>query len=244
MFDRLPRGIRLTDAGALLADYARRMDVMENAAERAIAELRGFRRGRLAIGASTTVGAYLLPRALARFHKAYPNIELCMEIANTRDIQQALLDGKLEAGFTEGRVESDELETTVFQQDELVAVAPPGHDLFLRKRVTARSFCKDPIVMREAGSGTRQVVEAALAAKGITVTPVIALGSTEAIKRAVIEGLGVAIVSRLAIGQELESKRLRIVPLHDLTIRRPLHLQKLRDKTLGTAVAGFLRFVR
>ena len=227
----------------LLADYARRMSVMEDDAERAIEELRGLKRGRLAIGASTTVGAYLLPQALARFHAVNPEIELRLEIANTQVIQRALLDGTLEVGFTEGRVISDDLETTVFQEDALVAIARPGHRLLSRKRVTARELCKEPFVMREDGSGTRQVVEAALGVKGLSIKPIMALGSTEAIKRAVIEGVGVAIVSRLTIGMEIDSKHLEMIDLHDLTINRPLHRQKLRDRSLSAPVTEFLRFL-
>jgi len=244
LFDRLPRGIRLTEAGVLLADYARRMNVMEGDAERAIEELRGLKRGRLAIGASTTVGAYLLSQALVRFHQVYPGIKLHLEIANTQVIQSALMDGTLEMGFTEGRIVSNALETTVFQQDELVAIAPVGHTTLSKKRVTARELCKEPFVMRENGSGTRQVVEAALGEKGISLTPVMSLGSTEAIKRAVIEGVGVAIVSRLAISMELESRLLGIVPLSDLTIHRPLHRQKLRERSVSTPVKEFLRFLK
>ena len=243
LFDRLPRGIRLTDAGVLLADYACRMSVMEGDAERAIEELRGLKRGRLAIGASTTIGAYLLPQALVHFHQVYPGIELHLEIANTQVIQSALMDGTLEMGFTEGRIVSDALETTVFQQDELVAIAPMGHALLSKKRVTARELCKKPFIMREQGSGTRQVVEAALGAKGISLTPIMSLGSTEAIKRAVIAGVGVAIVSRLTISMELESGHLGIVPLKDMTINRPLHRQKLRERSVSTTVKEFLQFL-
>jgi len=219
------------------------MSVMEGDAERAIEELRGLKRGRLAIGASTTIGAYLLPQALVRFHQVYPGIELHLEIANTQVIQSALMDGTLEMGFTEGRIVSDALETAVFQQDELVAIAPVGHALLSKKRVTARDLCREPFIMREQGSGTRQVVEAALGAKGISVNPIMSLGSTEAIKCAVIAGVGVAIVSRLTVSMELESRLLGIVALNDLAINRPLHRQKLRERSVSTPVKEFLRFV-
>ena len=97
--------------------------------------------------------------------------------------------------------------------------------------------------MREQGSGTRQVVEAALGAKGISVTPVMSLGSTEAIKRAVIGGVGVSIVSRRTVSMELEARLLGIVGLNDLAINRPLHRQKLRERSVSTPVKEFLRFV-
>ena len=241
--DRLPRGIRLTDAGMLLADYARRMSVTERDAARAIEELRGLKKGRLAIGASTTIGAYLLPQALSRFHQRHPGIELCLKIANTQVIERALLDGDMEVGFTEGRIESDALDTTVFQQDELVAIAPAGHSLLSKNRVRTSELCKEPFIMREEGSGTRQVVEDALKRKGISVTPIMSLGSTEAIKSAVISGVGVAIISRLTVDIELKSRRIGIVALNDLKIMRSLHRQSLCGRTISVSMQEFLRFV-
>jgi len=243
LFDRLPRGVRLTDAGLVLADYARRMTLVEDDAERAIKELRGLKRGRLTVGASTTVGAYLLPDALSRFHWKHPGIELTLEIANTQVIQAALMEGRLEIGFTEGMIESNALESTVFHEDELVAIAPAGHRLLSKKGVTARELCREPLIAREKGSGTREVVEAALASKGIAVAPIMSLGSTEAIKRAVIAGTGVAIVSRLTISVELQAQLLGMVPLKDLSINRPLHQQKLRGRGISTPVKEFLRFI-
>lgn len=244
LFDRLPRGVRLTDAGRVLAEYARRMTLVENDAERAIDELRGLKRGRLTIGASTTIGAYLLPDALARFHWKHQGIELTLEIANTQVIEAALIEGRFEIGFTEGVIESDALDTTVFHEDELVAIAPAGHALLSKKGVTARDLCREPLIAREKGSGTRDVVEAALAHKKIAVAPIMSLGSTEAIKRAVIAGAGVAIVSRLTIGVELQSRLLGIIPLKDLSINRPLHQQSLRGRSVSTPVKEFLRFLR
>lgn len=243
LFDRLPRGVRLTDAGRVLAEYARRMTLVESDAERAIDELRGLKRGRLTIGASTTIGAYLLPAALARFHWKHPGIELSLEIANTQVIEAALLDGRFEIGFTEGVIESEALESTIFHEDELVAIAPAGHRLLSKKSVTAREFCREPLIAREKGSGTRDVVETELARKKIGVAPVMSLGSTEAIKRAVIAGVGVAIVSRLTIRVELQAGLLAIVPLKDLSINRQLHQQSLRGRSLSTPVKEFLHFI-
>jgi len=244
LFDRLPRGVRLTDAGRVLADYARRMTLVADDAERAIHELRGLKRGRLTIGASTTIGAYLLPDALARFHWKHPGIELTLEIANTEVIEAALMEGRFEIGFTEGVIESDVLDTTVFHEDELVAIAPAGHRLLSKRSVLTRDLCREPLIAREKGSGTRDVVEAALARKKIVVKPAMSLGSTEAIKRAVIAGAGVAIVSRLTLSVELQARLLGIIPLKDLSINRPLHQQSLRGRSVSTPVKEFMRFIR
>jgi DNA-binding transcriptional LysR family regulator len=244
LLERLPRGCRLTEAGTMLADYARRWRSVENEAERAIAEYRGLQRGRLAIGASLTIGGYLLPAAIGEFHRLFPEIDLQLEIANTQHIQQSLLDGMVELALTEGPIEDDELESAVFYQDELVAIAPARHPLLNKKRVTVREICREPFILREEGSGTRAVVERALRRKGITVKPLMSLASPEAIKNAVAAGMGLAIVSRLIVALELQTGLLGVIPLQDLTIRRPLHLQRVRGRSESPAAAKFLEVLK
>jgi len=243
LLERLPRGSRLTDGGKLLAQYVQRMAVVEEETARAIEEFRGLKRGRLAVGASTTIGAYLLPQVFGEFHRQHPDIELQLEIANTETIQNQLMEGSIEVGLTEGLMEAEHLDSEVFHEDELVAIAPRGHPLLKQKRITARELCREPFILREAGSGTRAVVERALGKRGLTVKPVLSLASPEAIKRAVIAGVGVAIVSRLAISCELQIGSLAVIPVKDLVIRRPLHLQKLRSKNPSPAVSQFLRLL-
>jgi DNA-binding transcriptional LysR family regulator len=244
LLERLPRGCRLTEAGKILADYAQRWRSLENDAARAIEEYRGLKRGRLAIGASLTIGGYLLPGAIAEFHRKFPEIELEIEMANTEHIQKALLAGSIELGLTEGPLESEELESTVFFQDELVAIAPAGHPLLKKRRVTVREICREPFILREAGSGTRAVVERALRRKGMKIKPLLSLASPEAIKNLVAAGLGIAIVSRLIVALELQSGSLGIIPLKDLTIQRPLHLQRIRGRSQSPALAKFLEVLK
>jgi DNA-binding transcriptional LysR family regulator len=243
LLERLPRGSRLTDGGKLLAQYVQRMAVVEEETARAIEEFRGLKRGRLAVGASTTIGAYLLPQVFGEFHRQHPDIELQLEIANTETIQNQLIEGSIEIGLTEGLMEAEHLDSEVFHEDELVAIAPRGHPLLKQKQVTARELCREPFILREAGSGTRAVVERALGKRGMTVKPVLSLASPEAIKRAVIAGVGIAIVSRLAIGCELQMGSLAVIPVKDLVIRRPLHLQKLQSKNPSPAVSQFLKLL-
>ena len=240
LLERLPRGCRLTEAGKILADYAQRWRSLENDAARAIEEYRGLKRGRLAIGASLTIGGYLLPGVLAEFHRRFPEIELQIEMANTGHIQKALLAGTIELGMTEGPVESEELESTVFFKDELVAIAPAGHPLLKKRRVTVREICREPFILREEGSGTRAVVERALRRHGLKIKPLLSLASPEAIKNLVAAGAGIAIVSRLIVALELQAGSLSTLPLKDLTIQRPLHLQRIRGRSQSPALAKFL----
>ncbi|MFT3831003.1 MAG: LysR substrate-binding domain-containing protein [Opitutaceae bacterium] len=239
LLERLPRGCRLTEAGEILASYAARWRTLEADAAQAIEEYRGLKRGRLNVGASLTIAGYLLPRALAEFHRQYPEIELRVRTANTRQIQAALLEGSLELGLTEGVHDAPELDSEVFLEDELVAIAPPKHPFLKRGDVTAREFCREPLILREPGSGTRAAIEQALRRKKLSVEPLLSLGSPEAIKGAVCCGMGLAIVSRLSVDQELRSGALAIVALQDLTIRRPLRRQRLRGRNESPAAARF-----
>jgi len=240
LLDRLPRGCRLTEAGMILADYAQRWCSLENDATRAIAEYRGLQRGRLALGASLTIGGYLLPGVIAEFHRQFPKIELQLEIANTEQIQRSLLAGTIELGLTEGLVKSEELESKVFFKDELVAIAPAGHRLLTASRVSVREVCREPFILREEGSGTRAVVEQALRRHGIKIKPLLSLASPEAIKNAVAVGMGLAIVSRLIVALELQAGCLGVIPLKDLTIQRPLHLQYIHGRSPSPTVVKFL----
>jgi DNA-binding transcriptional LysR family regulator len=244
LLERLPRGCRLTEAGTLLAGYANRWRSIEAEAEHAIKAFRGLKRGRLAIGASMTIGGYLLPESIAAFHRRFPEIELQVTISNTQSIREALLGGAIDLGLTEGAIEDDELESTVFFQDEIVVIAPANHPLVKRKNVSVREVCREPLILREEGSGTRAVVERALRRKGFKVQPLLSLASPEAIKNLVATGIGLAFVSRLIAEMELRAGRLGIVSLKDFAIQRPLHLQRVQGRSESPAVTQFLEVLK
>jgi DNA-binding transcriptional LysR family regulator len=244
LFDRLPRGVRLTEAGEVLLPYARRLFAVEREAETVLAELRGLERGRLAVGASTTLGSYVLPGILAAFKRRHPGIDLHLVIDNADGIRDALLDGALDVGLTEGRVDAPEIEAEVFMEDEIVAIAATDHPLLAEAPVMLERLAREPFVVREAGSGTRAVAERALGERGLSVRPVLTLGSTEAVKRAVFTGIGVAFVSGLAVGLDREAGRLAVVPLSDLTLRRPLLRIRLRSRSESPAMVAFRERMR
>lgn len=238
--DRLPRGIRLTEAGRVLREHAERLLAVEAAAEADIAALVGADRGRLAVGASTTIGSYLVPELFGDFKRAHPGIVLELQIANTRAIQSALMAQELDLALTEGFVGSDALDVQVFEHDHMRVIVAPDHPWATRRRVRLRELAEAPIISRERGSGTRDVIEAALAERGLTIEPAMALGSTEAVKNAVAAGLGVAIVSELTVAIELSTGRLVEVDVEGLRIRRALHLLRLRARRPSVAAAAFL----
>jgi DNA-binding transcriptional LysR family regulator len=239
LMNRMPRGVRLNEAGVLLAAYAKRLFAVADEAQRAMDELRGMQRGRLSVGASTTIGVYLLPEVFVKFRQEYPGVQMHLEIADSQSIRERLASGAIDVGLAQAPVEGDEFESSVFMEDELVAIAPFRHPLATRRLVKVQTLCREPFVVREVGSGGQSLIERALADRGLNVRPILSLGNTEAIKRAVVAGLGVAIVSRLTIGLELQAKRLAVVRLSDLSIRRPLYRVELRGSYRSPAVKAF-----
>jgi DNA-binding transcriptional LysR family regulator len=239
LVDRLPRGIQLTAAGEVLERHARRVFLAEEAAEAELAELLGLSSGRLAIGASTTVGSYLLPRVLGLFHAQHPRIALEVEISNTDAIHQAVLEGRVDVGLTEGFVASDSLEVDVFMRDEMVLIVPTRHPWASRASIEPTELTQYPLIARERGSGSRAIVEAALAERGLELQVTLSLGSTEAVKNAVAEGLGVAIVSQLSVALDVEVGRLWSLAVLPAPIHRDLHRVRLRGRNPSPAVLEF-----
>ena len=243
LVDRLPRGIRLTALGGVLAAHAARIVGIENTAHTELAALLGLTRGQLAIGASTTVGSYVVPRTFGELRRRHPELRLELEIGNTAAVHDLVRRERVELGLTEGLVTDEDLTTQVFEEDEMVAIAPPRDPVLSRRTLSAKELVALPFVMRERGSGTREVIEAALAKKRLTVEPVMSLGSTEAVKNAVASRLGVAIVSSLTVEHELRSGALIKLEVPDLAIRRALHLVELRGKSRSPAAARFVELL-
>jgi DNA-binding transcriptional LysR family regulator len=244
LFDRIGRRVHLSQAGEILADYARRLFGLVHEAETAMAEVRAVGRGRLVIGASTTIGSYLLPGVLSEFSRRHDRIELLVEIENTEQVHHRLARHELDIGLTEGFVEEEDLEAEVFHRDELVVIASPDHPLARMARVSLKAIQQEAFVLREPGSGTRAVEERALARLKLPIRVAMALGSTEAIKRVVAEGVALAIVSRLAAHAECAAGTLAVLPVAGLRIERPFHLVRRKARRDGPALQAFCAILR
>jgi DNA-binding transcriptional LysR family regulator len=250
LLERRSRGVRLTAAGEVLSRHTWRLFQEEEAAERALQALLGLELGQLAVGASTTVGNYIVPGLFGELHRSHPNVKLELEIGNTARIREQLIEGRVDLGLTEGLLASgsrqlEALNVEVFTHDEMVLIVSASHPLAAATgSVRADALERLPFIVRERGSGTRDVVEDALARQQITILPVMSLGSTEAIKSAVAAGLGAAFVSRLTLDLELSSGQLRVIELADFRLRRALSLLTLEGKPPSPAATEFLRLLR
>ena len=239
LFDRLPRGVRLTPAGETLLGYARRTGTLADEGERAVREGRSSGGGRLAFGTSATLGNYLLPVVLGRFRPDHPLVEIEVATGRAHEMNARLLEGRVDVYLTEEATQDDEhVSVRAFGEDRLVAIAPTGHALAAvapgqkrPKSIAARVLCEQPLILPEPGSLDREWLDRSLAASGERARNVaLTLGSMEAIKAAVAADLGLAVVSRLAVANDLAVGTLVEVPVRDLKAHRPLYEVTLRNR--------------
>ncbi|MEU7426525.1 LysR family transcriptional regulator [Streptomyces sp. NPDC040750] len=220
LVDRSPRGSRLTDAGALVTDWARRVVEAAAAFDAGARALRDTRDSRLRVAASMTIAEYLLPGWLLALHAARPDTAVSLLAGNSAKVAELLLSGEVDLGFVEGLSVPTGLDSTVIAHDRLIVVTAPGHPWARRRRpVTAEELAATPLILRERGSGTRQVLDAAL---GGLARPLIELSSTTAVKASAVSGAGPSVLSELAVGEELAMRRLVSVPVEGIALRRAL----------------------
>ena len=241
LFDRLPRGMRLTEAGKVLLDYAERIFGLDEAAERAMRELSDLEGGQLAIGASNTIGTYLLPAFVTSFHVRYPKVSLNLEIGNTQEIVKGVLDSRFALGFIEGRIRDDAMEAREFRRDRIVAVVAPQHSLAKGRALSVRALAESPAILREPGSGTREMVERAFARYRLQPRCALHISSSEAVKRAAMESGGVGWISEVCVSEELRTGRLVALRTPRLSLERPLYSLRLRGRHLNRSALMFLQ---
>lgn len=239
LFDRLPRGMSPTEAGRLLAGYGAQIFKLAEAAETAVEELAGLRRGHLALAASRTTGAYVLPAILDEFRRRHPDVSLALSVSNTDQVQAEVRSMEAQLGLIEGPHDTDTFEALPLGEDEIVAVAGATHPLARRRALTAAALGEAELVMREPGSGTREVVARAYASLGLTLSPRLSIGSPDAIKRLLRLGHAVSWVSRRSVEEELAAKVLVVLPVRDLRIVRELTMIWHRDRTPSPSALAF-----
>lgn len=242
LIDRSGKSVELTDAGATLYARARELFGVERTAEQELRELRGMKRGVLRIAASTTIATYMLAPALGRFHLRRPNVRIQTTSANTRTVLRMLLEFRVDVALVEGPVSHPRVEVLPWRDDELVVIASPDHHLVSRSPVEVGTLQSETFLVREPGSGTREVSRRALALHGVRLANTMRVGGTEAMKQGVAAGLGLAIVSRAAAADQLALNKIVVLPVRGFEIRRTLARIQLRNRT-STAAARELELL-
>ncbi len=242
LFERGPKGVSLTPQGSLLLGYAQKTAALVAEAEQKLASEDGKMSGDLAIGVSTTIAQYVLPRLIGAFLAEHPRVKLALHSGNTEAIVQLLLDENVSVGLIEGPARHRDVRTEPFMEDEMVLIVPLDFEF---DRLTHEQLLSATLLMREQGSGSRRVVESALEKVGFKLKSfksVMDLDSTEAIKSAVEAGLGIGFVSRWAISKELELRLLRAIEVIGLRVTRHFSLISRAGPEPSGVIGAFREF--
>ncbi|SFO94841.1 selenium metabolism-associated LysR family transcriptional regulator [Salibacterium halotolerans] len=249
LFERTTKSVKLTPSGEILYKYADQIFSLVKQTEKELDSLSETIHGDLHIGASLTIGEHILPYVLGQFRKEYPNIQMKLKVYNSEQIMEHLANDDIDLGFIESTKSYPDYDQSAFLEDELVvtASASPSSPVSPQKQIIQpEELFEFPIIMREPGSGTRQVVEKHLQNNGLDPNKldiIMELEHTESIKSAVESGLGIMIISKNAIKKELELGTLRQIPINGIRLRRFFYAV-YNQKKLTLPAETFLSFIQ
>lgn len=247
LFDRSSTTITLTPAGEILYKYAKEILSLYALAVKDIGELTGRVKGSISLGASTTIGNHVLPTVLAEFRKNYPKIKVRLFVGNTRRIVELLNAATIDLGIVEGDVTRQKLKVERLLQDELIVIVSSDHPWSKKRDISIFEVTKEPFIIREEGSGTRQIIEKYLSKHGLGINDlkvVMMLGSTEGIKEAVESGIGISIISRWAARKENRYGTLKLLSIKEERLYRDFSLISPKNAIMSHAMTEFLDYIK
>ncbi|MHA7579865.1 selenium metabolism-associated LysR family transcriptional regulator [Paenibacillus vandeheii] len=247
LLHRSTKKIELSEAGRTLLPHAKRSVELVRQTDEAMSAFTQMLQGRLQLGASLTIGEYVLPRMLGPFARQYPDISIVMKVMNTTQIMDDILKHQLNFGLIEAPVHHPDMIVEPVMQDELKLVVPAGHALADRGEVELEDVLSYAFVLREKGSGTRQVMEDQLQKRNIDpqdMNVVMELGSTGAVKSAVEAGVGITMLSPSSVQHELALGLVHIVDIRGLEFKRQFYAIHLKSSLLPLSAVAFLNYLR
>ncbi len=245
LFDRSGGKVSLTESGLVLAGYAQKLKAMVDEAAQAVAEVSGTGNDELRVGASQTIGQYLLPNLLAGFRKDFPRVALSGMSGNTDQVLIALAEHRIDLALIEGPVSGSAVKATAFMEDFMVLVVPPDHE-WADQEIAISELASAQFVTREHGSGSRRVVEDALLKTGLDLKHLqvtMTLDTTEGLLSAVEAGLGVAFVSRWAVRNQLTLGTLKLAHVKKLKLLRVFSVAHRHGAIPKGSAGAFHRFL-
>jgi len=247
LLDRTGRGAMPTEAGKIMLVHAQQVLKSLKETEQAMLQFRQADGVELSVGGSTIPGTYLLPKAIALLRSRHPGIKVKIEIGDSREVIDKLIEERIEIGIVGTSADDKSFISEALGHDEIFLVAHKGHGWCGRAVVQPEELLSEPIIMREKGSGTNDVVDAALRQQGINVsdlTACVTISSSEAIKQAILAGCGVAFISEMAVREELKQGDLVSIKLAGISISRSFYLVHRKGRTLSPAATALLLLLR
>ncbi|MBM3634615.1 MAG: LysR family transcriptional regulator [Actinobacteria bacterium] len=247
LLDRSGRRVTLTDAGRVVDSHARRLLTLEDEMLRDVAGLCDHLSGPLVLGSSTGPGELLLPHLLGGFKRENPEVEVSLLVQDTQTVCDRVLEDEIELGVVGAARPHRGLVFEPFVRDELVVICPPGHPLAKRKRIKLADLAAQPIILQQRGSGVRAVLESAFRAAGIRMRDLditLELGLQQSVRVAVLDGLGITVISRLAVERDLAEGRLAAVEVEGAVLARDFSLVRHSGRTPSRVSEGFEAYAR
>ncbi|MDP5273351.1 selenium metabolism-associated LysR family transcriptional regulator [Chengkuizengella axinellae] len=247
LFHRTTKKVVCSEAGKTLLPYARKSIHLIKETDEAMSKFTHSLKARLQLGASLTIGEYILPRILGPFSSEYPDITVSLQVNNTTQILDEILKHKLTFGLIEAEIQHPDLQTQAVLNDELKLILPSNHPLLDMDVITIMDVLKYPFILREQGSGTRQVMEKELSEQGIDMNSmniVMELGSTGAVKSAVESGLGISILSYSSVKHEKTLGLLHTRTIDGISFKREFYSVHINTAILPISAITFLSFLR
>lgn len=246
LFDRTEGKLIVTETGKMLYPFAKAIINDFDRSKEVILQATGEYNSNLRVGASLTIGEFLLPSLLGRFKKHAPDIKVTLTIRNTPSVLADLTNDVIDIALVEGIVEDKHLIVEKFANDELILVCSPDHPWKDRSEIQIEELANEKMIWRESISGTRLIAENALKEYGILekINSYMEIGSTQAIKSAVESGLGISILSKLTVARELEQGYLQEIKIKDVHIERSLWLVKKPQRFHREGVSQFVEFIQ
>jgi DNA-binding transcriptional LysR family regulator len=243
LFEQIGRKTYLTQAGEELFLYSQKIFSVIDETLETMEKLRGPDHGRLRVGADTTVGTYVIPGLLGKFHQSFPEVDISLDVVNRAALVERIMSNQIDMAIV-GRVPDDvPVVIEPFAPNELVLVASPSHRLAGRVRVPLAELEKEHFLLREVGSGTRAALELTFQEEEVPLHVSMHMGNNSAIKQGVAAGLGIALISRVALDMELETNRLVILDVEGFPIMRQWRIVHLKDKHLSATALAFKAFL-
>jgi len=247
LIDRLAKEAVPTEAGRILYGYAVRLMALKDELETAMAQFQGAVKGRLVLGGSTIPGTYILPGIIGAFSAAYPQVRVSLSIGDTMKIIDDILSGTLALGVVGAKVKDRRVLQEALFQDRMVLVVHPEHPWARKGHIELAALRTEPFLIREPGSGTRASLEESLLKKGMRIqdlNTIAEMGSTEAVRQGIKSRMGVSILSKLAVQEDLRAKALKMVTVDGLILKRSVYLTLHRHRTPSPLVTAFVQFLK
>ena len=241
--DHIGKKLVLTDAGEVLYEIAEKIFELESKAEESIRDFQERKRGRIRILSSESFGDYYLPRIIIPFSKAYPLVRITMNILPTEQVIENTATLNNDLGFISYPVEHKKLLVKEVLEDQLVIITPPDHPLGRYPTLEPSNLEDQLLIMHETGSAPRKALENYIRKNDLSVSIHLELSSNRAIKRAVEDGIGIALISRRVANEEIRNKRLRAIPLSDRSMTRKFYMVHHQDKYLSESLQNFIDMV-